>query len=87
MRPLVTPQINLNGTSRDALLNQQCKVLSAFDKLREAMSEAAPHGRDYQLKLAEYDDARAAWLERIEMLDAMRRQIEEHVNAIFNAGK
>ena len=87
MKPLVLPQVNINGTSRDALIEQQVKVLRAFDKLREAMAEAMPHGRDYQSQPLDYKRARDAWTERLETVFAMRKEIEQYAQTISRGGE
>jgi hypothetical protein len=79
---LVKPQININGTSRDELLRQQMDVLRAYRALSEALADAAPHGRDYQLRPQEYAPARAAWMERSMTIFAMRKEIEKHAEEI-----
>lgn len=84
-KPLILPQINLNGTARAALVEQQVAVLRAFEDLREAMAEAAPNGRDYQHRPTEYGPAREAWMERLQMIVAMRQEIEQHALAIQEA--
>ena len=80
--PLTLPQVNLNGTSREALVEQQCDVMRALDKLYEAMQEAAPNGRDYQLRPAEFNPAQDAWHERMKVIHAMHKEIEAHAMAI-----
>lgn len=82
MKPLIPPLINMNGSSRRALIEQQIDVMRAFDALREVMAEAAPHGRDYQLRPDEYPAAREAWMERMQALAAMKQEIEAHAMAI-----
>ena len=42
------PVVNLNGTSKDALIEQVCDVRSAIDNALKALALATPHGRDYQ---------------------------------------
>ena len=42
------PVVNLNGTSKDALVGQVCNVRSAIDNALKALALATPHGRDYQ---------------------------------------
>ena len=44
---LVLPIVHLNGTSRDALLDQRCKFGQRLREAMEALSEMAPNGRDY----------------------------------------
>lgn len=43
----VFPIVNLNGTDVIDLIAQQLRVQRAAKILAEAMSRAAPHGRDY----------------------------------------
>lgn len=41
------PTLNLNGTSYDELVRQQEHVITKINEALEAMSDAAPHGRDF----------------------------------------
>lgn len=82
MKPLVIPTVNLNGTARADLVQQQVDVLDALTALDKAMAEAMPHGRDYQLAPHTYADARYAWLERRARVEAMRAEITIHAFAI-----
>lgn len=79
MNPLVLPQINLNGSSRESLIAQQCLVLDALRALMSAMQEASPNGRDYPFRPAELQPALEAWRERWVMIDALHKEIEAHV--------
>lgn len=85
--PLIVPQVNINGTSAEALVDQQRIVLHNLDHLLHSMGEAMPHGRDWQTveggeKLA--DICRAAWLQRRMMLEILRREIETYAIAILD---
>jgi hypothetical protein len=82
MKPLVLPQINLNGTSYTVLVEQQIAVMNALDALYAAMNEAAPNGRDYQLRPTEFAPAREAWHERMQTIRNMHKEIEAHALAI-----
>jgi hypothetical protein len=82
MKPLVLPQINLNGSPKERLVEQQSDVAVLFRELLKAMSEAFPNGRDYQLRPAEYAGAREAWEERMLAVSTMCREIEAHALAI-----
>jgi|TARA_R110000765_G_scaffold351331_1_gene441317 hypothetical protein len=42
------PIVNLNGTSKDALMEQVGDARSAIDDALKALALATPHGRDYQ---------------------------------------
>jgi DNA repair ATPase RecN len=82
MKPLILPQLSLNGTARQQLINQQCNVMEALDQLQRAMAEAYPNGRDYQHHPKQYKEARAAWEERQQLIHDMHREIETHAVAI-----
>jgi len=82
MKPLVLPQINLNGSPKERLVEQQCDVMAALRKAYEAMAEASPNGRDYQFRPAEYAGAREAWDERMLAIHLMLKDIEVHALAI-----
>jgi hypothetical protein len=45
---MIYPQINLNGTSAEELIEQQLAVHKAAGDLLSALRQALPHGRDYQ---------------------------------------
>lgn len=87
MKPLVLPQVNLNGTTREALVEQQCSVMHVLRSLLKVMAEAAPNGRDYQFRPAEFGPAQEAWRERWQVIEDMRREIEAHAIAIQESGK
>ncbi len=87
MKPLVQPQVNLNGTSRRELVDQQRAIINAGDVMLRAMANAMPHGRDYQFKPDEHPGARDAWIERIEALEALMKEIEDHALEIQRGGK
>jgi hypothetical protein len=44
---VIFPTIHMNGTSSRELLDQLCKAMLAISKAQEALSNAAPNGRDY----------------------------------------
>ena len=47
-KPYETPIVNLNGTSKNELVEQQKEVYQAAKILLMALERATPHGRDYQ---------------------------------------
>lgn len=71
------PQVNLNGTSQPALVQQYQR---AYDKLREAIdafADAHPHGRDYQtLPDGSYDAAAHEFREHLLALDKAQAYVE-----------
>jgi hypothetical protein len=42
------PVVNLNGASRESLIEQHHNVVEAARELLKVMGECFPHGRDYQ---------------------------------------
>ena len=47
-KTITLPQVSLNGTSKQELVEQQCEVMNAARALKQALSKAYPHPRDYQ---------------------------------------
>jgi hypothetical protein len=86
MKPLVLPQISINGSPRERLVEQQCDVMHALESLQKAMQEASPNGRDYQFRPAELQPALEAWCQRWVMIDDLRKEIEAHAIAIQESG-
>lgn len=41
------PNVNINGTSAESLMEQHLEIMHRCTLLIEAMSQAMPHGRDY----------------------------------------
>jgi hypothetical protein len=90
MKPLVTPLVNLNGATAKSLIEQHVAVMNALDTVLEAMSQAFPHGRDFQThpdgNAAVYA-ARDAWQERMLALTEMKREITDNALAIQAQGR
>ncbi len=82
---VVAPIANLNGATVDSLLDQQSAVCTALDALRKALSEAAPHGRDFQTILpVYYEKAREDHLKEVDMLNVMCARHEEIYRQLYN---
>ena len=47
MQPLLTPTVNLNGTSSKDLVQQRLVASVALDGAIDALKGMTPHGRDY----------------------------------------
>ncbi len=78
------PFINLNGTSRNSLLEENLKARQAITDAHEALSEAGPHPRDYQGRDREFQTARRQHLARLEKLDGVGKELDaiaEHIGA------
>jgi hypothetical protein len=82
---VVAPIANLNGAAVDSLLHQQHVVCGALDILRKALSDAAPHGRDFQISPAgDNDKAREDHLTEVDMLNVMCARHEEIYRQLYN---
>jgi hypothetical protein len=46
------------------------------------MGEAAPHGSDYQRDPSQLEPAKTAWTDRRMLVYALRKEIEQHAEAI-----
>jgi hypothetical protein len=71
------PTIHLNGTSKEALLEQQLAAIKALRAATDALSAAAPHGRDYYVQgpLA-FTVARDEHVARLTKITEVIREIE-----------
>lgn len=85
---LQAPQVNNNGTSKKDLMEQLIAVNHAGREMEKALSDAAPHGRDYQtLKPGAFQMARKQWEDRAERIHSVMKEIEELAMAIQDQGK
>ena len=78
------PIVNLNGTDIEQLLKQHHDVYKASLKLREALSHASPHGRDYQTgDVSALSEARGEWLEVARGAEACTRWAEDRLTSLM----
>lgn len=83
--PLIVPQVNINGTSRDMLIEQLLDVSRKLNDAINAMNAALPHDRDFQtMKNAEQVsiDARNAWVFRMRVLLKLQAEVLAHALSI-----
>jgi len=77
MKPLVTPVVNINGTSKSELLRQQTDIMSAISDLQKVMRQATPNGRDFQTVGQGFaEEARDAFNERYNLLTKMYEEFQ-----------
>jgi hypothetical protein len=75
---VVTPTINLNGTSPRELLEQQCLAIEALRAAISAVQAAAPNGRDYQTALpGTFHLAQQGHADRLARLEGVMKELEE----------
>lgn len=78
---------NLNGASREALVEQRRAIYDRIGELLKAVRDGMPHGRDYQLAK---DPANALakdreeWIDFIEVLNAFQGRVSDEAAAIQN---
>ena len=76
------PILHMNGTSRDALLEQRCDVGAAIRAALEALTDMWPNARDYYPEPGRYERARAEHQRRYDMLDTLYRELQAEAEAI-----
>lgn len=77
------PQVNINGTSRHALLEARMIAIEAVRAAMQALGECSPNGRDYQTApKGEFEIARKIYMERFAFLDRLANELEDEAIAI-----
>jgi hypothetical protein len=71
---LVMPTIHLNGTGRQALVEQYANAVEALQTALDKVRAAAPHGRDYYPQDGEHPEGT--------MLRSAQRQHQRWVNNV-----
>lgn len=82
MNTVMKPVINLNGTSRETLVQHRIDVLDALRTTLELMLELRPHGRDYQGHDEQYKADLELHNKRFNELYALKSAIEDEALAI-----
>lgn len=72
------PVVNLNGASRESLIEQHKAVVDAAETLLKALGSAFPHGRDYQTAhpIVQSGD-RDVWEDNMTLVNNIRRDYEK----------
>lgn len=83
---LMNPAVNLNGTSRESLVQVRRDAMDAVMSAMKALQETLPHGRDYVGRAHQYDLDRATYRERFAKLDSLYNELQEEALAILTAG-
>lgn len=78
------PIVNLNGTDAGQLIKQMLKVNDKFNELLNAIGEATPHDRDFQLNVPHSEGAvtRGAWDERRRLLAAIQNEFMAYASGV-----
>lgn len=86
MPEIILPIIHLNGTSRDALLDQLCEVYSALNDAMDKLRQASPNGRDYYPVPGLMDKAIEQHRRRQRVLSDLQAEIQEQVRQMEGIG-
>jgi hypothetical protein len=82
MADLMRPIVNLNGTSRSALIDQRVDARNALVLAMEALGETRPNGRDYIGKREAYKRDLAIFQRRFSALDQIYNELMDEALAI-----
>ena len=75
------PVVNLNGTSREELINQRLGFSAALMDVITALSNMSPQMRDYR-DATEWQRDRAIYVERFRALDRLYSEVIEEVASL-----
>lgn len=83
---MTKPIIHLNGSGKDNLLRQYTEALDAIATAQEKLQECLPHPRDYYVspQAGAYENARIEHLARLQMVETVRREIEDLAAHVIN---
>ncbi|CCF19144.1 protein of unknown function [Pseudorhizobium banfieldiae] len=82
MADLMRPIVNLNGTSRDALVEARIAVRQDLRSVMTSLGETAPNGRDYIGEPDAYQRDLAVYRSRFAIIDALYNQLGDEALAI-----
>ena len=75
---MMNPTVNINGTSADALYQQQRAVYKAAAALVHALNAASPHPRDYpNATPEEFAEVRNTWRKSVTWASVIRDNADE----------
>lgn len=80
---MIVPTVHLNGTSREALIEELQDAISALDIARGAMRSAWPNPRDYYVQQGDaYRAAHAEWQARYDAVLKVENELSQILEAI-----
>lgn len=80
---IIRPILNINGTSRDELVDQRRAVADALRDVVEAMRHMVPNGRDYPGDYDRLQRDRFTHFARMDQINKLYNDIIEEASAIF----
>lgn len=79
---MITPILNINGSSADDLINPRMKAISDIQAAIEALLQATPNGRDYPGDSEQCRGDRSLHYNRIEFLSRIGHELMQEIFAI-----
>lgn len=81
---MITPRININGTSREEHISMRSDALKAIQAAKNALQKLIPNGRDYPGEQDRCQADREEHYARVAQLEAIRNAIIDEAMAIMN---
>jgi hypothetical protein len=82
---IMQPIVNLNGSSRDNLVNVRIEARRAIHEALRALQELSPHGRDYIGDRDAWKRDSDIYCERFRILDAMANDLMDEAVALMES--
>jgi hypothetical protein len=79
---MTLPALNINGTSKDLLIEQICDATNALREAARKMEAACPNRRDYVFSATHWDTAYAEHLRRVRTVESLMYEYQEMADAI-----
>ena len=84
---MIQPIVNINGTSRDELVQHRHDAVKLLDSLIQVLMYGAPNGRDYPGRQDRFAEDRQTHFDRLYTLGALRDELTREAVHIINQGK
>ena len=84
---MITPTININGSSKDDLINARLAALDHINDVIEALKQVTPNGRDYPGDTERCMADRQIHYDRISALRVLYNHLYEEAIAIKGQGQ
>lgn len=79
---MITPQLNINGSSAADLIGARLDAMANLDRAIEALSHVTPNGRDYPGNVVACTADREEHYDRLNLIAAIRESIYAEAIAI-----
>lgn len=83
---VIYPIVHLNGTGKDQLIENLCKVRDMLEEAKRDLKQAAPNGRDYYTVPGRMDLAVEQHMRRMKAIDNLVDNIDSEIIAIDEQG-